>query len=47
MVVKTNPKTQSLWDLAKQYRTSAEAIAQANQLTGDEAEQGELLLIPM
>ena len=47
VVVKTNPKTQSLWDLAKQYRTSAEAIAQANQLTGDEAEQGELLLIPM
>lgn len=47
VVVKTNPKTQSLWDLAKVYRTSESAIAQANGITTGEAEQGELLLIPM
>ena len=47
VVVKTNPKTQSLWDLAKAYRTSESAIAQANGITTGEAEQGELLLIPM
>lgn len=47
VVVKTNEKTQSLWDLAKAYRTSEQAIAQANGITSGEAEQGELLLIPM
>lgn len=47
VVVKTNSKTQSLWDLAKAYRTSEAAIAQANGITTGEAEQGELLLIPM
>lgn len=47
VVVKTNPKTQSLWELAKAYRTSESAIAQANGITTGEAEQGELLLIPM
>lgn len=47
VVVTTNPKTQSLWELAKEYRTSVDAIAKANGITTDEAEQGELLLIPM
>lgn len=47
VVVKTNPKTQSLWEIAKQYRTRESDIAGANGITTGEAEQGELLLIPM
>ena len=47
VIVKTNPKTQSIWELAKEYRTTQQAIAQANNLTTDEAEQGMLLLIPV
>ena len=47
VVVRHADKTQSLWDLAKQYRTSEAAIAGANGITSGEAEQGTLLLIPV
>ena len=47
VVVRHADKTQSLWDLAKQYRTSEAAIAGANGITSGEAEQGALLLIPV
>ena len=47
VVVRHADKTQSLWDLAKQYRTSEAAIAGANGITTGEAEQGALLLIPV
>ena len=47
VVVRHADKTQSLWDLAKQYRTSEAAIAGANGITTGEAEQGTLLLIPV
>ena len=38
---------QDLWSLAKQYRTTAQAIQSANHLTQPEVEAGRLLLIPM
>lgn len=38
---------QDLWSLAKQYRTTAQAIKSANHLTQPEVEAGRLLLIPM
>ena len=38
---------QELWQLAKQYRTTAHAIEAANHLTQPEVEAGRLLLIPM
>ena len=47
VVVRHADQTQSLWELAKQYRTSEEAIAGANGITTGEAEQGALLLIPV
>lgn len=37
----------ALWDLALQYRTTAQSIQQANHLTQPEADAGRLLLIPM
>ena len=47
VIVRYADKTQSLWDLAKEYRTSEEAVAGANGITSGEAEQGTLLLIPV
>lgn len=47
VVAVQNEKTQSVWELAKQYRTSEDAICRANALAGGEAEQGQLLLIPI
>ncbi len=47
VVVRKNTKTQPLWELARQYRTSVAAIAQANGLETEEAEAGALLLIPV
>jgi hypothetical protein len=38
---------QPVWNLAKKYGTTVEAIRQANRLEADLAEEGELLLIPM
>ena len=47
MVVKTDHQTQSLWELAKAYRTSEQAIAGANGISTGEVEQGTLVLIPV
>jgi hypothetical protein len=38
--------TDSLWDLAKRYGSTVEAICNANDLE-DQAEQGRMLLIPV
>jgi len=47
VVVAVNREKQDVWNIAKKYGTTAEAIRQANGLTQDEAEAGEMLLIPM
>lgn len=47
VVVKTADQTQSLWELAKAYRTSEQAIAGANGISTGEVEQGTLVLIPV
>ena len=37
----------ALWELAKTYGASVDAIRSANDLTGDEIAAGEIVLIPM
>lgn len=47
VIVRRALDTQSVWELAKHYGTTVQAIAQANELTGEQAECGQLLLIPI
>ena len=47
VVIRRTGAQQPLWDLAKRYRTTAQAIQTANHLTQPEVEAGRLLLIPM
>jgi LysM repeat protein len=47
VVVLANREKQDVWNLAKKYGTTEEAIQKANGLTGPEAEAGIMLLIPM
>ena len=46
-VIRRMSENAALWDLARQYRTTAQSIQQANHLTQPEADAGRLLLIPM
>ena len=47
VVIRRTGAQQPLWDLAKRYKTTAQAIQTANHLTQPEADAGQLLLIPM
>lgn len=47
VVIRRTTRQQELWELAKHYRTTTDAIQTANQLTQPEVEAGRLLLIPM
>ena len=47
VVIRRISENAALWDLARQYRTTAQSIQQANHLTQPEADAGRLLLIPM
>ena len=47
VVIRRMSENAALWDLARQYRTTAQSIQQANHLTQPEADAGQLLLIPM
>lgn len=47
VVIRRMDAPSSLWELARQYRTTVQAIGQANHLTQPEVEAGQLLLIPM
>lgn len=47
VIVRRAAQTQSVWEIAKRYGTTVQAIAQANELTGEQAERGQLLLIPI
>ena len=47
LIIRRTAGAVPIWDLAKQYRTSTESICAANDLSGDEAGAGTLLLIPM
>lgn len=47
VVLRRASAQQELWSLAKQYQTTVQAIASANQLTQPVVEAGQLLLIPM
>ena len=47
VVIRRISENAALWDLARQYRTTAQSIQQANHLTQPEADAGQLLLIPM
>ena len=47
VVIRRMSENAALWDLARQYRTTAQSIQQANHLTQPEADAGRLLLIPM
>ena len=47
VVIRRTGAQQPLWDLAKRYKTTAQAIQTANHLTQPEVEAGRLLLIPM
>ena len=47
VVIRRISENAALWDLARQYRTTAQSIQQANHLTQPEVEAGRLLLIPM
>lgn len=38
---------EALWDIAKKYRTAVTAIAEENDLTGEQLAQGGMLLIPL
>ena len=39
-------KGEKLWDIARRYSTTAQAIRAENSLEGDTAENAEMLLIP-
>ena len=45
LVLRAVKEGERLWDIAKQYRTTVEAILSANDLS-EEAELGRMLLIP-
>lgn len=47
VVIRRTSRPQELWELAKHYRTTIDAIQTANQLMQPEVEAGRLLLIPM
>ena len=47
VIIRRTERAQSVWELAKQYSTTVQAISQANQLPGDQIERGEMLLIPI
>ncbi|MBQ1265060.1 MAG: LysM peptidoglycan-binding domain-containing protein, partial [Oscillospiraceae bacterium] len=47
VIVRRCRARQTLWDLAKQYGTTAEAIRTANHLTGESTQADAILLIPM
>ena len=47
VVIRRMDAPTALWELARQYRTTAQSIQQANHLTQPEADAGQLLLIPM
>lgn len=47
VVIRRMSENAALWDLARQYRTTAQSIQQANHLAQPEADAGRLLLIPM
>ena len=47
VVLLRSRERQPVWNLAKKYGTTVEAIRQANRLDSEETEAGELLLIPM
>lgn len=47
VVIRQAERTQSVWELAKCYGTTVQAISQANQLSGEQVERGEMLLIPI
>ncbi|MBR2283591.1 MAG: DUF3794 domain-containing protein [Ruminococcus sp.] len=38
---------ESVWDIAKRFSTSAAAVAEENDITGDRLEKGGMILIPM
>ena len=47
LVLRMLKKGESLWNLAKQYRTTVEEILKANELTEEAAAAGgQMLLIP-
>ena len=47
LILRALREGETLWDVAKQYRTTAEAILSANELTdGVLPEAGRMLLIP-
>lgn len=47
VVIRHAGRAQSVWELAKRYGTTEQAIRQVNQLPGEQVECGELLLIPI
>ncbi len=47
VIVRQAARAQSVWELAKRYGTTVQAITQANQLSSEQVERGELLLIPI
>lgn len=47
VIIRRTKQPQTLWELARQYRTTAQAIQQANHLTQPEVDEDRLLLIPM
>lgn len=47
VIVRRAERTAALWELAKAYGASADAIRSANDLTGDEVTAGQIVLIPM
>lgn len=47
VIVRRAEQGSALWELAKTYGASVDAIRSANDLTGDEIAAGEIVLIPM
>lgn len=47
VILRLCPAGTALWELAKQYASTTDAIAGANNLSGDTVEEEKLLLIPM
>ena len=40
-------ENENVWDIAKRYSTSVEAIMEENELSGERLENGGMLLIPI
>ncbi|MBQ6212527.1 MAG: LysM peptidoglycan-binding domain-containing protein, partial [Ruminococcus sp.] len=40
-------ENESIWDIAKRYSTSVEAVMEENELSGERLENGGMLLIPI